>query len=229
MKHGLFYTLGIIVLTIVSVTTSTAQIQKLQQAQPTQQALPVQLSVPYKPPLQIFKAVAVEEARKAILQVTPTMYDSGWIGLAGVSNASYNLATGEIWVTSINDGKSTYSNATAGFRSSAIQNTGTSTWKNITVTVTIQVISGPGALVAGNYFPNLSLASGYILNGISTPGGYHNYIATPNPGRQYILTSVVGDLLPGSNLQGWTYVTVFADKNNGVSAYVKVLSIRINL
>lgn len=229
MKHRLLYTLGPIVLIMVAFATSPAQVQKLQPVQPVQQAQPVQSAVPYKAPLQIFKAAVVEEARKAILQVTPTMYASGWIGLAGVSNASYNLMTGEIWVTSINDGKTTYSNALAGFRSSAIQNTGTSTWKNATVTVTMQVISGPGALVAGNSFPNLSLASGYILNGISTPGGYFNYIVTPSPGRQYILTSVVGDLLPGSTLQGWTYVTVFADRNNGVSAYVKVVSIKINL
>lgn len=47
MKHGLFYTIGIIVLSMVSVTISPAQV--LQQVQPLQQVVPQTVGVPSAP------------------------------------------------------------------------------------------------------------------------------------------------------------------------------------
>jgi hypothetical protein len=232
MKRRLLYTLGPIVFIMVAFTISPAQVQ-LQQAQPAQQAQPVQLAIPYKPPLQIFKAVTLEEARKAVLAQLPQMYDSGFTSFQGVSNASYNLMTGELWATSIHDGTATssgYSVASTGFRSSAIQNTGTSTWKNVTVIVATQLILAPGAssgpITSNLSFPRIGILSGHILNGAWR---YGQSVPIALPGQQYVLTSAVGDLAPGSILQGFATMIITSNRNNGASAYGKVVSININL
>jgi len=220
MKHGLLYTLGPIVLVTVAFTTSPAQVRQLQQAQPAQTA------VPYKQPLKTLKAVTLDEARRAVASAMyPAMYDSGWTVLIGVANARYNLQTGEIWLTSINDGTPPYTQATAGFRTCAIQNTGTYIWKGVTVQSTLQLISASGIetpSIASVHLNSISYINGNQVSYVS-----HNYL---NLGGQYIITSGGVDLPPGSTFQGNTWITITPSiKNNGASAYAKMLSMKINL
>ncbi len=204
MKHRLFYTLGPIVLVMVTLTISHAQ-----------QTAPK----PGKAPAKTIQAMTAEQLRKTITPFLPANYDHGWTALYGVSNASYDILTGELWATSINDGKN--SEVLAGFYTSGVQNIGNTSWNNVTVTATIQVLSI--ALSGGSciYFCVCGVPS-------NAPTFPPSEVYINNLG-QYTVTSQPFNMLPGVIYQGCAYIITLPRRNNGVSAHAKIVSININL
>jgi len=180
--------------------------------------LPTNVPLQYKAPPRTFSAVSLIEARNAL----PPNYASGYTMNQGVSNSSYNLTTGEVWATSIHDGR-LYNNwppyAVAGFSTNGIQNTGSTPWRGVTVTATVQVISlFPGGA------SQLWFVVGYPNPGPYTPKG----MVLPGPGIHTVTTQTF-DMPPGATFYGTAHVAVNAAVNNGMSVYAKILSIKINL
>jgi len=217
-RFSIFLSLAFVFCLFLSSSANALDPTQLPRPQQTVQASVTGMkAVPYKPSVRTFRATTASQARNLM----PKIYDSGFSDHLGVSNSSYNLQTGEVWLTSINDGRGeTFANAW--FDTSGIQNTGNSPWPGVTVTATIQVISLSGLT---SQRPALFCVSVPTSNNSENSNRCLNIQA---PG-QYTVTTPPFNMQPGITYKGMALIVITPDKNSGGNVYAKMLSIKLNL
>jgi hypothetical protein len=157
------------------------------------------------------------------------LYESGVVEKTGISNASFNLVTGQTWLTTICDPSTRYgSYSGVNITSGTIKNTGASTWKNVNIKIRINIIYAAGIDSKDRAY--CFIHGGCIKNGLISYKSPSRVIEGKGAeGRTYDIDIVGVDLKPGDTIQGMASVYVKAFINYGASVYAKIESIKINL
>ncbi len=180
-----------------------------------------------------FHSASNPEMFRVITAEIEKLYESGVVGKTGISNASFNLVTGQIWLTTICD-PSTSSGSYSGvnIRSGTIKNTGSSTWKNVTIKIKINIIYTAGIYSADRaycYIHGVCVKNGVMLFKSPSILITDKRIVQDSQWLTYYIDVKGVDLGPGDTIQGMASVYVQAYMNYGASVYAKIESIKINL
>lgn len=171
-----------------------------------------------KAPKKLLKAFTPQQLRDLLV---PNLFDSGHANFSGISNAAYDLKTGEIWITAMKTSIPMDSYAAAvGYQTSTIQNTGSAPWKGITATATFQVFSLSGV----NYAEKVFCAAA-----VSTEISYEPRLVLIKQEGTIAVTSAPLDVPPNGSFFGMAYLKVLPGLNKSTGVYAKLVSLKLNI